>query len=229
MSPITKLTSRGAVALALLATVAGCATVKQDEFRAEMDAVRADMAAGDEALDARITTNATAISDVEMRLDRVEADLQQLATDFDATVQRLETALRFTAPVHFGFDDATVRNQDHELLQRFSSVVGEHYPDALITVEGFTDPSGSAAYNLRLGQRRADAVKAFLTDQGRLSAPQIRAVSYGEDTSRLVDANAMGPGETGIANRRVVLVIEHANAASRPAVVTDASTGAGSQ
>jgi peptidoglycan-associated lipoprotein len=157
----------------------------------------------------------------------LQSDLQQLATEFDATVQRLETALRFAAPVHFGFDDATVRSQDRELLQRFSSVVGEHYPDALITVEGFTDPSGSAAYNLRLGQRRADAVKAFLVDQGRLSGDRIRTVSYGEDTSRLVDANAMGPGETGIANRRVVMVIEHASAAQRPAVITDATIPSG--
>ncbi len=228
MSPIMNRALRGTAVLAVVATVSGCATVKQDEFQAEMERVRAEMTAGDEALDARITANESAIGDVEMRLDRIQSDLQQLATEFDATVQRLETALRFAAPVHFAFDDATVRAEDRELLQRFSSVVNEHYPDALITVEGFTDPSGSAAYNLRLGQRRADAVKAFLVDQGRMPGQQIRTVSYGEDTSRLVDANAAGPGQTGIANRRVVLVIEHANAAERPAVITDATeTGSG--
>lgn len=222
MSPTMNRVLRGTAVLAVVASLSACATVKQDEFQAEMERVRAEMAAGDEALDARITANESSINDVEMRLDRIQSDLQQLATEFDATVQRLETALRFAAPVHFAFDDATVRAEDRELLQRFSSVVNEHYPGALITVEGFTDPSGSAAYNLRLGQRRADAVKAFLVDQGRLPGPQIRAVSYGEDTSRLVDANAMGPGQTGMANRRVVLVIEHADA-QRPAVITDAS------
>lgn len=222
MSPTMKRTLRGATVLALLGTVSACAHVKQDEFQAEMDRVRAEMAAGDQALDARVTANSSAISDVEMRLDRMESELQQLATEFDATVQRLETSLRFAAPVHFGFDDATVRTQDQELLQRFSSVVGEHYPDALITVEGFTDPSGSAAYNLRLGQRRADAVKAFLVDQGRLNGARVRTVSYGEDSSRLVDTGAMGPGESGVANRRVVMVIEHASAGARPAVVSDA-------
>jgi hypothetical protein len=38
----------------------------------------------------------------------------------------------------------------------------------------------------------------------------------------------MGPGETGIANRRVVLVIEHGTAGTEPAIVTDASTTADS-
>lgn len=222
MSPTFQRTLRGSVVLTLVATLAGCATVKQDEFDAEMERVRAEMMAGDEALETRIDSNTSTLADVQTRLDRVESDLQQLATDFDATVQRLETALRFAAPVHFAFDNAEVRDQDRELLMRFSSVVGEHYPQALITVEGFTDPSGSAEYNLRLGQRRADAVKAFLVDQGRLPDARIRAVSYGEDASRLVDTGAMGPGETGIANRRVVLVIEHATAGTEPAIVTDA-------
>lgn len=222
MSPNMKRALRGSVVLALVATISGCATVKQDEFQAEMERVRAEMAAGDEALDVRVSANASAISDVETRLDRVQNDLQQLATEFETTVQRLETSLRFAAPVHFAFDDATVRAEDRELLQRFSAVVSEHYPNALITVEGFTDPSGGEAYNMRLGQRRADAVKSFLVDQGRLDDQRVRAVSYGEDTRRLVDTNAMGPGQTGMANRRVVLVIEHADAAERPAVITDA-------
>lgn len=210
-------------AAALVVTTAGCATVKQDEFQAEMERVRAEMAEGDQAVEDRLNNRVdgveTSLQELETRMAALETDLQALAAEMDATVQRLEASLRFTAPVHFGFDEATVDATGRETLQRFASVVGEHYPSALVTVEGFTDPSGSAEYNLRLGQRRAEAVKAVLVDDAGMSGEQIRAVSYGEDTRRLVQPGETGPGAAGRANRRVVLVIEHADAATSAAIV----------
>jgi peptidoglycan-associated lipoprotein len=98
-------------------------------------------------------------------------------------------------------------------------VLSEYYPEALITVEGFTDPSGSAAYNLRLGQARADNVRGYLVTQSGLSDGQVRSVSYGEDTSRLVRPGAQGPGMEGRENRRVVIVIDHPDAWTSMATV----------
>ena len=223
MSHVSRHALRTATVLALAATVAGCSHVKQADFESQIDGMRAEMLAGDQAVEQGLTDRmdgmTASLEALEQRMDRVEHDLQALAEEFDASVQRLESALRFAAPVHFGFDDATVRTEDMELLQRFSMVVRDHYPEALITVEGFTDPSGSAAYNLQLGQRRADAVKAVLVDQGRLDAEGVRSVSYGENTSRLVDPNAKGPGTPGAANRRVVLVIDHSTEAMDQTIV----------
>lgn len=210
-------------AAALVVTTAGCAHVKQDDFQAEMERVRAEMVAGDrdveDRLNSRVDGVETSIREMELRFDAMERELQTLASEMDATVQRLEASLRFTAPVHFGFDEAVVDAQARESLQRFANVVGEHYPNALITVEGFTDPAGSAEYNLRLGQRRADAVKSVLVDEAGMNAQQIRTVSYGKDTRRLVQPGQAGPGEQGRANRRVVLVIEHADASAPSSVV----------
>ncbi len=202
------------VAATALLVTAGCATVKQDEFRAEMDRVRAEMTAGDAAVENRLNGRVdgveTTLMELENRMNALETDLIALGAEMDATVQRLEASLRFTAPLHFGFDEAEVDADGRDKLSRFAAVVGEHYPNAVVTVEGFTDPSGPPAYNLKLGQRRADAVKAVLVDDAGMNGEFIRAVSYGEDTRRLVDAGAMGPGERGQVNRRVVLVIEHA-------------------
>lgn len=211
------------VAAALVFTTAGCATVKQDEFQAEMERVRAEMAQGDQAVEDRLNNRVdgveTSVQELETRMAALETDLQALAAEMDATVQRLEASLRFTAPVHFGFDAAEVDADGRETLQRFASVVSEHYPTALVTVEGFTDPSGSAEYNLRLGQRRAEAVKSVLVDDAGMNGESIRAVSYGEDTRRLVQPGETGPGARGRANRRVVLVIEHADAATSANIV----------
>jgi hypothetical protein len=52
---------------------------------------------------------------------------------------------------------------------------------------------------------------SFLLAQGWLSEAQVRAVSYGEDPTRLVLPDAAGP-ELGHENRRVVIVIDHADA-----------------
>lgn len=96
------------------------------------------------------------------------------------------------------------------MLDRFASVVKEYYPGALVTVEGFTDPAGSAAYNLRLGQQRADAVREYLAVAGGLETAELKAVSYGESRNRQVVPGAKGPGDVALENRRVALVIDHA-------------------
>ncbi|MGH7534446.1 MAG: OmpA family protein, partial [Gemmatimonadales bacterium] len=106
------------------------------------------------------------------------------------------------------------------VLDRFASVVREYYPGALITVEGFTDPAGSVAYNQRLGQRRADAVREYLATAGGFATENLKAVSYGEVRNRQVAPGARGPGDLGIENRRVALVIDHAAVASDQVATT---------
>jgi len=145
---------------------------------------------------------------LEARLDGLARGLSALEGEFDVTVQRLETAIRFDMPVYFPFDKADLRPEDLPVLDRFAGVVAEFYPDALLTVEGFTDPTGSATYNLALGLRRAEAVQRYLVESEDFSPERVRAVSYGEDASRLVAPGQGGP-RAGWENRRVVLVIEH--------------------
>ena len=196
-------------ALAIAGSTGACATVSPDEMDASLASLRADlqeeMQTGDRAvadeLNGRVAT-------VERRIAELEGDLQQMEQDFEVAIQRLEDELRFNVPVYFGFDDATVEGEDEDLLARFGAVASKYYPDAVITVEGFTDPSGGEAYNLQLGQRRADAVKAYLEENTPMMN-EIRAVSYGENTERLVMPEGMGPGTNGWQNRRVVLVIDH--------------------
>jgi peptidoglycan-associated lipoprotein len=115
-------------------------------------------------------------------------------------------------PVHFEFASAELREADRPVLDRFASVVREYYPDAVITVEGFTDPAGSAAYNRRLGKQRADAVRTYLASNGQLPSTQLKAVSFGETKERQVAPGAKGPGEKGLENRRVALVVDYAGA-----------------
>lgn len=208
---------RGGALLGLACVMAACAHVKRGELDSEVLQLRTEMDEGDTANSARISSVEDRVRLIEARMAELNAELSRIEDDFGAEIDRLALAIRFNMPVYFGFNSADVRPQDREILDRFQAIVSEYYPGADVTVEGFTDPAGSAAANLELGQRRADSVRGYLLERG-FGASQVRAVSYGEAPDRLLRPKAEGPGETGIENRRVVLVIDHGGAP--PRVVT---------
>ncbi len=209
--------------------LAGCYAKKSDMQR-ELASVRTEMQQGDQALDQRhsqlISESNAALTRLSGKVDAIEQDVARLRTelsDLNVKVTRLNGLIAFDVPVHFDFGKADLRDADQAVLKRFASVVNEFYPGALITTEGFTDPAGSSGYNLRLGQKRADAVRLHLVNQGGLNTDKVRAVSYGENTSRLVDKKAKGPGQAGIQNRRVVIVLDYLGTAAgiAPPVITN--------
>jgi peptidoglycan-associated lipoprotein len=211
-------------ALTVLGAGSACATVSPDDLETRLGDFRTEMTEQIDQGDQEVRSDLSGrMDDMEARVDALRADLRALEEEFEITVTELETALRFDVPVYFGFDEADVADRGREAIARFSQVVQTYYPEATITVEGFTDPAGPAAYNMRLGMRRAEAVKGHLVDQG-LVEDRVRAVSYGEDTSRLIQPASTGPGTEGWQNRRVVLVIDHAGSLSPSATMTDAGT-----
>ncbi len=215
---------RAAIALALAASVTACAHVGQDQFDAEIASLRTQMEQGDEAnrrgVDELGRRSDEQLEELSARLDGLTRALGELQGQFNVTVQRLETAIRFDVPVYFGFDESTLRDTDLPVLDHFGSVVTEYYPDALLTVEGFTDPAGSVEYNHQLGLSRAEAVRTYLVESAGFVPEQVRAVSYGEDQGRLVAPGQAGRN-VGWQNRRVAFVVEHLGTVSESTPVTD--------
>jgi outer membrane protein OmpA-like peptidoglycan-associated protein len=115
---------------------------------------------------------------------------------------------RYVVPVHFGFDSSVVREADVAILGNVAEVIKQVYPTALVTIEGFADPAGTADYNLRLSRRRADAVKQVMVQRLGLPERQFRAVGYGEQFERQV-APGQRRGDPGAEqNRRVTFTID---------------------
>lgn len=148
------------------------------------------------------------IDGLEARMAQISDELRVRFERYDAVITEMGGRVRVDMTAHFGFDEAILREEDMPALDDFARVVSEHHPDVLVTVEGFTDPAGSASYNKQLGQRRAEAVAEYLVSRGGLSADQVRAVSYGESPERQVVPGASH--DNGMANRRVALVIDYA-------------------
>jgi peptidoglycan-associated lipoprotein len=145
------------------------------------------------------------------RIGELERSLESLRSDFNVRIERLqgeyEGMIAFDVPVHFEFDDATVREADKPVLDKFAAVAKKHYNGSLITVEGFTDPAGTASYNQRLGMERAESVKGYLIAQG-LTESAVRTVSYGETRNRLIDPDATHDEPGAMSNRRVAFVMD---------------------
>ena len=198
---------KAALILVFAVFVTACAHVGQEEFDTEIAALRAALDFENPSVSVS-NRNAAQIAALSARLDRLGSALADLESDFDVTVQRLETAIRFDVPVYFDFDQDNLRPEDLPVLARFGDVVTAYYPDVLLTVEGFTDRAGSPEYNIDLGQRRAEAVRLYLVETAGFSGDRVRAVSYGEAPDRLVFPELAGH-DKGIENRRVALVVEH--------------------
>ena len=205
---------RAAAALGAVGVVlglGGCAAkVTREEFNTEVAKLREETQAGDRQIATRLDSTNQAVADHTRRLDALEQELQAFRSEYKVSIEKVQGMLKFDLPVHFEFASSELREADRPVLDRFATVVKQYYPGALVTVEGFTDPAGSAAYNLRLGQRRADAVKEYLATAGGFTSDSLKAVSYGEVRNRQVVPGAKGPGDTGIENRRVTLVVDHA-------------------
>ena len=225
INPTIRPQTLAAMTLLLPGLTGACAHVGRERFDAELASLRQQIEEGDRATQEGVD-NLGRLTDSQMeemsaRMDALARSLTTLQGEFDVTVERLESAVRFDMPVYFGFDESVIRSEDRPVLDRFSTVVMEFYPEALITVEGFTDRAGSVEYNRVLGQKRADAVREYLVRLGGFEEGSVRTVSYGEDTARLVAPDQAGR-DKGWENRRVALVIEHVGAIRGPA---DMATG----
>jgi len=150
----------------------------------------------------------------QQEIDSLTQQMQQRFAAYDAKIAQMGGRIRVDTISHFAFNDAALRDEDKPLLDDFSKTVSAHFPQALITVEGFADEAGGRAYNVRLGHARAEAVRDYLVKNGGLSADNVRAVSYGKVENRQVLKGKWGDGAEP--NRRVTLVVDYAGTQAAP-------------
>ena len=82
--------------------------------------------------------------------------------------------------VYFAFDESTILPSAKLILEANADLLLTRYKDRDLLVEGHCDERGSMEYNLVLGARRAQVVKAYLVDLG-IHQSRIRIVSYGKE------------------------------------------------
>jgi len=102
--------------------------------------------------------------------------------------------------VHFDFDKYNIRPGDAAVLDEAATTLRAN-PNVTVQVNGYTDAIGSVEYNLRLSQRRADAVRNYLEQQG---VSHSGLITQGFGKTNFVATNDTPEGRAQ--NRRVELV-----------------------
>lgn len=111
--------------------------------------------------------------------------------------------VRVELDVKFDFDKAQVKEESYGDIKNLADFMNQ-YPQTATTVEGHTDSVGTDAYNQKLSERRANAVRDVLVNQYSVGAERVNSVGYGE--SRPVADNASEAGRA--VNRRVEAEVE---------------------
>jgi OOP family OmpA-OmpF porin len=111
--------------------------------------------------------------------------------------------VRVELDVKFDFDKSTVKEESYGDIKNLADFMNQ-YPQTTTVVEGHTDSVGSDAYNQKLSENRANAVREVLVNQYGVDSGRVSAAGYGE--SRPVADNATADGRA--VNRRVEAEVE---------------------
>ncbi|MES1245831.1 MAG: peptidoglycan-associated lipoprotein Pal [Acidobacteriota bacterium] len=85
----------------------------------------------------------------------------------------------FSPDVYFNLDDSALSDESREKLARNAELLRAQ-PQFQLTIEGHADERGTNEYNLALGERRANAVRDYLSSLG-VDGGRLRTLSYGEE------------------------------------------------
>lgn len=105
-----------------------------------------------------------------------------------------------THGIYFDVNSAQIRGESYKTLADITQMLADD-PALRLVIEGHTDSDGQDAANLDLSQRRAESVRQYLVNTGKIDAARLEAKGYGE--SKPLDANTTPEGKAN--NRRVEL------------------------
>jgi OOP family OmpA-OmpF porin len=130
--------------------------------------------------------------------DRCPGTPRGVAVDSSSCPQQGEITL---VGVGFETNSATLTPESRAVLDPVAANL-KKYSELGIELQGHTDSVGADQYNLRLSQRRADAVREYLLSEG-VSASQVAARGYGESQPATDNTTSEGRAQ----NRRVVMKV----------------------
>ena len=194
--------------LLLIAAVAvsGCATKKY---------VRKEVMATEDRTAERIDVLQSQMENAEMDLARHDQQLDELSGTARDALERAIAAGKLAEgkfvferilsgdDLRFGFDDAELSPEAKQALDEFGNELVARNENLFIEIQGHTDDTGEADYNLRLGEARAGAVRRYLNATLEIPLHRMSVISYGE-TAPITDNETR---DNRALNRRVNLIV----------------------
>ncbi len=124
--------------------------------------------------------------------------LEQQRREQEESRQRaMEAMAPDVAFVLFTVDGTEIRPEYYNVMEIVFGIMRDH-PELRVEIQGFTDNTGSADYNLELSERRAQSAKNYLVNKG-INPARIITRGFGQDNPRANNQTDRGRQE----NRRV--------------------------
>lgn len=168
-----------ALLVAATATLAACASTPDVEPVPEPEPV-------EEMVDAPVEATPQVIAPTQPRIYQPPVQTGPVAGSEDDFVATSGGDAR----VYFGYDQFTLTPEARSTLRQQADWL-KRYSQYTAVIEGHADERGTRQYNIALGARRANSVKAFLVSQG-VQPSRLTTVSYGKE--RPIDARSTEAG-----------------------------------
>jgi OOP family OmpA-OmpF porin len=107
-----------------------------------------------------------------------------------------------TLDIEFDFDKSDIKPKYDNELKKVTDLMNR-FSKTTAVIEGHTDNKGSAAYNIKLSERRADSVRKYIIKNGGIADNRISTKGYG--LTKPVASNKTAEGRQK--NRRIEAVI----------------------
>jgi outer membrane protein OmpA-like peptidoglycan-associated protein len=178
------------------------------EQRAQADAARAQADAARAQADAATLKAQQSAAEADRLRQQAEAEKNQLRAQllqqFNAVLPTRETPRGLVVnmqDVLFDTGKYALKPAAREALAKISGIVLSH-PGLNLQIEGYTDSTGTAEFNQKLSEQRANTVRDYLMNQG-LNTQNLNATGYGPNYPVAPNDTVAGRKQ----NRRVELVV----------------------
>lgn len=135
------------------------------------------------------------------RMDKQAAEIEQTIPNAEVIREGEGIIVKFDSGILFDFDKATLKPNAKDNIAKLATSL-QNNPETNILIIGHTDATGADAYNMRLSDRRAEAVKTYAVANG-ISSARLTTEARGE--TEPIGDNTTEEGKAQ--NRRVEVVI----------------------
>jgi outer membrane protein OmpA-like peptidoglycan-associated protein len=163
--------------------VAGCATRSWVRDLTEKRVVAMESGLTEQrqrlgSLEASVSSTSESVREARTRADAAFTRAEELGARLTRLwTNRHRRNVVETVDIYFGFDQARLDDAAHTVLASLIRELKEN-PQLAVELTGFADPSGPLVYNVGLSERRVEAVRRHLVEQG-VELPRIQSIGLG--------------------------------------------------
>jgi outer membrane protein OmpA-like peptidoglycan-associated protein len=188
---------------------------RMDGVEGRVSANEAAAQAGIQELNRRADGNEVALKDHAASIEGASRMAQEASTTAKEALDRAKLAGKLAEgklihevvmsddSLQFALEGNELSKEAKQQLDAFADKLKAENRNVYIEIQGHTDASGGEAYNLMLGEKRAEMVRRYLNMKGGIPLHRMASISYGETAPVASNKTRAGRAQ----NRRVVLVV----------------------